>query len=68
MPQRTKLNAKDVETLQLLADGYSALRAAIALGVGESSVRSRLKHARRILRAYNTTHAVAIAIRSGLIK
>ena len=38
------------------------------LGRSDETVQSELKHARRKLAAKNTTHAVAIALRRGLIQ
>jgi DNA-binding CsgD family transcriptional regulator len=38
-----------------------------AMGLGEETVRNHLSRARYRLRALNTTHAVAIAIRRGII-
>lgn len=59
----------EVERRYLLAAacGLRERETAFIYGVQVDSVRKGLKRARQVLRAKNTTHAVAIAIRRGLI-
>ena len=53
--------------MRLAAQGYSAKRAALALGISPHSVRVHLSLARRRLKARNTAEAVAIALTRGLL-
>lgn len=64
---RGPLTGAQAEALFLMAAGKTAPCAAAMLGSSNDVVRERLRHARRHLGARNTRHAVAIAIRAGLI-
>ena len=55
------------DVLALAADGLETQQAAIRLGVSPLTVKSTLAHARKRLGAHSTTHAVALALRAGLI-
>lgn len=61
------LDPAHTRLLQLLAQGHTQPSAAKATGWGYESVRLTVKDARRVLGARNTTHAVALAIRQGII-
>lgn len=73
---RLFLNMRDVDTvrpherrvLQAIADGRTVLEAARELRLSYETVRSYLKMARARLGAANTTQAVALAWRQGLIR
>jgi len=62
------LDKNELETLTLFANGKSAEEIAASLKVSKSSVRNYLIVAARKLGARNRAHAVAIAVRSGLIR
>ena len=66
-PQRGSLTEAERLTLQAFASGCQRREAAVVLGVTPEAVKSRLLRARRTLGAKNTTHAVALAFRRGLI-
>ena len=57
----------EVRVLQAVADGRTAFEASVELGLSYSTVRTYIKTARERLGASNTTHAVALAFRQGLI-
>lgn len=62
------LTKRQREILQLLADGNSTAQAAHALGLSEETVRTHTKATLARLDARDRAHAVAIALRSGLIE
>lgn len=68
-PRRERYQLSQGERYALMAASHGMRRpeSAEILGVCEETIASRLERARRILRAKNTTHAVAIAMRLGLI-
>jgi len=63
-----ELTPRGRECLALLADGHGTYaEVAAVLGVGEETVREHVKRSIARLGARNQTHAVALAIRRGLI-
>lgn len=62
------LDAAELEALSLFASGRTADEIAAALGVSKSVALHYLRVAARKLGARNRVHAVAIAVRKGLIK
>ena len=62
------LDEAELEALSLFASGKTADEMAFALGVSKSMAMHYLRVAARKLGARNRVHAVAIAIRKGLIK
>ncbi|OSP56088.1 autoinducer binding domain-containing protein [Pseudoruegeria sp. SK021] len=64
---KAKLSPREVDTLSLLAVGYSRAQAADSLSISEHTLRAYIEAARFKLGAQNTTHAVAKAITFGLI-
>lgn len=62
------LTAAERDVLQHAADGRTVPETAVLLTKGEATVKSQLLRARLKLGALNTTHAVAIAMRDGLIR
>lgn len=62
------LDYYELSALRCLAHGLTPRMAAEALGVTPDTVRSHLVTARIKLSAKNSTHAVAAAIRAGLIE
>jgi DNA-binding CsgD family transcriptional regulator len=61
------LTPREVEVLKLGADGATSEEIASALHLTEHTVKSHLKRIQGKLGARNRTHAVAVALRSGLI-
>lgn len=61
------LSPREIDTLCLLAMGYSRAQAADSLSISEHTLRVYIESARFKLGAQNTTHAVAKAISCGLI-
>lgn len=57
-----------VEVLRLSSHGLTRKRVAREMGIGEETVKTHLQRAAVALGANNTTHAVAIAWRKGLIE
>lgn len=61
------LSPREIDTLSLLAMGYSRSQAADSLSISEHTLRVYIEAARFKLGAQNTTHAVAKAITLGLV-
>ena len=64
---RGKLTRRQLQILQLLADGESTTFAARSLGLSEETVKTHTKNALARLGARNRTHAVAIGLREHLL-
>jgi DNA-binding NarL/FixJ family response regulator len=64
---RGKLTRRQLQILQLLADGGSTIAAARQLDLSEETIKTHTKNALARLGAKNRTHAVAIALRESLI-
>jgi len=62
------LTARELEVLQLIRDGYRNKQIADQLSIAETTVSFHLKNLEYKLGANDRTHAVAIAIRSGLLQ
>ncbi len=62
------LTRRQRQILQLFADGHSTDRAARALGVSPETIRTHAKALLGRLSARDRAHAVAIALRGGLIE
>jgi len=62
-----KLSPREVDTLTMLAMGYSRGQAAESLSISEHTLRVYIESARFKLGASNTTHAVARALTLGLL-
>jgi DNA-binding NarL/FixJ family response regulator len=62
------LTRRQRQILQLFADGHSTDRAARALGLSPETVRTHAKAVLARLSARDRAHAVAIALRGGLIE
>jgi DNA-binding CsgD family transcriptional regulator len=65
--RRTTLSTGEVRALQMLSDGLRLPTIARVLGLSVWTVRTQLKFGRRKLSAHNPAHAVALALRAGLI-
>jgi DNA-binding NarL/FixJ family response regulator len=64
---RGKLTRRQLQLLQLLANGESTTVAARELDLSEETVKTHMKNALARLGARNRTHAVAIALRESLV-
>lgn len=62
-----QLTPRELDVLRLVADGRSHAQIAAQLGIGVETARTHLKNACDRLRASNRTHAVATAIRAGVL-
>jgi len=62
------LDDNELEALTLFANGKSADEIALALSVGQGMAHHYLRLAARKLGARNRVHAVAVAVRNGLIQ
>lgn len=67
-PRRTTPTRSELQVLTCLSHGMTRAMAADALGLGVETVKSHLRSARQRLGAKDSTHAVAIAIRLGMIR
>jgi DNA-binding NarL/FixJ family response regulator len=61
------LSAGELAALQLAASGYTSRQIAHRLGTTEQGIHLRLKSAATKLGARSRTHAVAIALATGLL-
>ena len=61
-----KITARELDVLELIADGYSTARIAQALWITEDTVRTHVRRMLARLDARTRAHAVAIAYRDGL--
>ena len=61
------LAVTDLEVIQALADGEGQQAYAKRTGQNFFAVHARLQRARRFLKAKNTTHLIAEAVRKGLV-
>jgi len=61
------LTPKEIEVLRLLASGLVNKQIANIISRAEGTIRNHGTNIRAKLRAANTTHAVAIALRKGII-
>lgn len=62
-----KLAPSEIRAIQLAAEGLTVQEAADYAGISSESQKSQLTLARKKLGASNTAHAVAIAIRTGIL-
>jgi DNA-binding NarL/FixJ family response regulator len=62
-----RLTARELEVLNLIAEGQSSEQAAQRLGVSAATVKTHLRNVSAKLRAHSRLEAVAIALRRGLI-
>jgi len=67
-PTKTKLTPREIEILHWVASGKSAWEIGEILHIAKRTVDAHVQAAVRKLGAVNRTHAVAIALRDGIIK
>jgi DNA-binding NarL/FixJ family response regulator len=63
----TMLNRREVDVLQLLAEGLSTIELAAHMGVSVNTVRNNIQSALTRLGAHSKLEAVSIALREGII-
>jgi DNA-binding CsgD family transcriptional regulator len=63
---RRRLTSRELDVLELVAEGYSTAEIARALWITEDTVRTHIKRALARLEARTRAHAVAIAFREQL--
>lgn len=66
-PYTVELAARTLEALRYVSHGLTYKQAGAAMFVGTETVKTHLERAHLELRAKTTTHAVATALRLGLI-
>ncbi len=66
-PNMTELTSRETDVLRFISHGMTVGMAAEMMGIKEHTARSHVLKARMKLRAKTKTHAVAIAIREGII-
>ncbi len=62
------ITTRELTALQLMSHGHDYQETGREMGVNKETVKTTLARARRKLGAKNTTHAVAIALREGMIQ
>lgn len=65
--KRLKVTKREVEVLKWLAQGKSTWEVSVILNRSESVIKYHVTNLMEKLYAQNRTHAVAIALRQGLI-
>ena len=63
-----ELTKRQVQILQLLADGITTEEIPLKLGLSWYTIRAHIRYARSRLKARSIAHAIAIAFRKGIIK
>ena len=63
-----ELTSREIDILRLIADGNSNKQIADRLSIGEATVKSHMTNILSKLNANDRTHAVAIALRRGIIE
>jgi two-component system, NarL family, response regulator len=58
---------RELEVLELISEGFSNKQIANKLGLSAETVKSHVRALLKKLRANSRTHAVAIALREGLL-
>lgn len=66
--QGVTLTVREVECLDALAEGLDSLGIARKLNISVPTVMMHITNARKKLHAKTREHAIAIALRSGLLK
>ena len=64
---REQLSARELEVLQLMADGFENLQISHHLFISKETVKTHIRRLLHKLRARSRTHAVALGLRSGII-
>ena len=64
---RTKLSVRELECLRLLAQGESNFAIATQLAISARTVRFHVDRAKRVLKAKNRVHMIALALRANLL-
>lgn len=63
-----ELSSREIDVLRLIANGNSNKQIADRLSIGEATVKSHMTNILSKLQANDRTHAVAIALRRGIIE
>jgi DNA-binding CsgD family transcriptional regulator len=63
-----ELTPRELEVLELFAEGFSTREIALTLWVSEETVKSHVKKVLDRLQARTRAHAVALAFRAGILK
>ena len=65
---RSTLTAPEAQVIEALSYGLRRSEIADVLGISLETVKERRRRAMRVLRAKTTPHAVALALRQGMIR
>jgi DNA-binding CsgD family transcriptional regulator len=65
MPELTE---RQIAILRLLADGFSTDQIAVEIGISRNTVRYHIRMILTVLKARDRTHAIAIAMRLGILR
>jgi DNA-binding NarL/FixJ family response regulator len=66
-PRRSALRSREVDVLRLVAEGYDTAEIARTLSYSERTIKKVLHEMTMRLQLRNRSHAVAYALRAGLI-
>ncbi|WP_425608793.1 response regulator transcription factor [Streptomyces albipurpureus] len=65
---RRRLSAREIEVIAHIAQGHNNQQTGEALGISPLTVKAHLRRAFRVLRARDRAHAVAITLRTGVLR
>jgi LuxR family maltose regulon positive regulatory protein len=68
MPPRPELTKREIQVLELIAQGHQNKEMAHAMKIAEETAKIHVKHIFNKLGVQNRTQAVATAIHSGIIR
>jgi DNA-binding NarL/FixJ family response regulator len=68
LPPRQPLTQLEVDTLQLIADGFTNREIAELLGVADETIKARMRMIFSKLGTRSRSHAVALGFRQGLLR
>lgn len=65
---RPELTERQIAILRLLADGLSTDQIAVQIGISRNTVRYHIRSILAVLNARDRAHAIAIAMRLGILR
>ena len=62
------LSPREIQVLQLMAEGYSNRQIGLAMGITEATTKNHVNHVAMRLGALNRAHSVALGMARGLVE
>lgn len=63
-----RLKPHEIQTLQMASEGLTSRQISLEMKLSSRTIENYFANCMRVLNAVSTTHAVAIALRKGIIK